>query len=85
MPEAPSAVQVAVVDRGMEIDERPLIEVQHPGDVLVIAVTAAPGSWGGQRLSLGGYVTVTRTTDRATAARGRSCCPPRALVDRLGG
>jgi hypothetical protein len=31
------------------------------------------GSWGGRRPSLGGYVTVTGATGRATAGGGRSC------------
>jgi hypothetical protein len=37
-------------------------------------VHCGSGSWGGQRPSLGGYVTGVGPMDRVTAARGRSCC-----------
>ncbi len=46
------------------------------GPVIYWAAThrrCAIGSWGGRRPSLGGYVTVTRATDGASAAGGRSC------------
>src|SRR5712692_8466965 len=39
-----------------------------------LCVRCAYGSWGGQRPSLGPYVTLTGTKDGATASGGRSCC-----------